>query len=136
MEERLRFVARLLEGESAACRAFGMSGMTGYKSGNRYRAEGVEALSDRSRRPVRYANKLPAPVERLIMDLKGEKPHWSARKIRELLVRRLAGVVRIPAKSTVHAVLDHHGLGPAPQQGDRHAAFDRRRAQRSMVRRL
>jgi transposase InsO family protein len=33
-----------------------------------------------------------------------------ARKIRELLVRRLAGEVRIPAKSTIHAVLHRHGL--------------------------
>ena len=112
MEERLRFVARLLEGESmsAVCRSFGISRKTGYKIYNRYRAEGVEALCDRSRRPVRYANQLPAPVERLIVSCKREKPHWGARKIRELLVRRLAGDVRIPAKSTVHAVLDRHGL--------------------------
>jgi transposase InsO family protein len=33
-----------------------------------------------------------------------------ARKIRELLVKRLDGDVRIPAKSTIHAVLDRHGL--------------------------
>ena len=32
------------------------------------------------------------------------------RGIREILVRKLAGDVRIPAKSTVHAVLDRHGL--------------------------
>ncbi|MER9927552.1 integrase core domain-containing protein, partial [Mesorhizobium sp. M0048] len=41
---------------------------------------------------------------------KRDKPHWGARKIRELLIRKLAGDVRIPAKSTVHAVLDRHGL--------------------------
>lgn len=29
-------------------------------------------------------------------------------KIRELLVRKLAGEVRIPAKSTVQVVLDRH----------------------------
>lgn len=33
-----------------------------------------------------------------------------ARKIRELLVRRLDGDIRVPAKSTIHAVLDRHGL--------------------------
>lgn len=112
MEERLRFVARLLEGESmsAVCRSFGISRKTGYKIFKRYQAEGVHALSDRSRRPVRYANQLPAAVERLIVATKKEKPHWGARKIREVLVRRLAGDVRIPARSTVHAVLDRHGL--------------------------
>ncbi|MDX1158755.1 IS481 family transposase [Sinorhizobium medicae] len=112
MEERLRFVARLLEGEgmSEVCRAFGISRKTGYKIFNRYKDDGLEALTDRSRRPVRYANQLPEPVEAMIVCLKKEKPHWGARKIRELLVKRLAGDVRIPAKSTVHAVLDRHGL--------------------------
>jgi len=112
MEERLRFVARLLDGESMSdvCREFGISRKTGYKIFNRYKAEGAYALCDRSRRPVRYANQLPDQVERLIVDCKREKPHWGARKIRELLVRKLAGDVRIPARSTVHAVLDRHGL--------------------------
>ena len=112
MDERLRFVARLLDGESMSevCRSFGISRKTGYKIYNRYKEDGVEALCDRSRRPVRYANQLPAQVERLIVTCKRDKPHWGARKIRELLVRRLAGDVRIPAISTVHAVLDRHGL--------------------------
>jgi transposase len=111
-EERLRFVARLLDGEgmSEVCRSFGISRKTGYKIFNRYKEEGLDALCDRSRRPVRYANQLPDQVERLIVDLKRDKPHWGARKIRELLLRRLAGDVRLPAKSTVHAVLDRHGL--------------------------
>ncbi len=33
-----------------------------------------------------------------------------ARKLRELLVRRLPGDLRVPARSTIHAVLDRHGL--------------------------
>ena len=112
MEERLRFVARLLDGDgmSAVCREFGISRKTGYKIFDRYQAEGLDALTDRSRRPVRYANQLPHQIERLIVESKKDKPHWGARKIRELLVRKLAGDVRIPAKSTVHAVLDRHGL--------------------------
>ena len=112
MDERLRFVARLLEGEtmSDVCQAFGISRKTGYKLLNRYREDGPLALCDRSRRPVRYANQLPEQVERLIIDLKRGKPHWGARKIRELLVRRLAGDVRLPATSTIHAVMDRHGL--------------------------
>jgi len=66
VDERLRFVARLLEGE------------------------GPEALADRSRQPVRYANQLPEPVEAMIVRCKKEKPHWGARKIRELC--RCAGL--------------------------------------------
>src|SRR6201987_5740252 len=112
MEERLRFVARLLDGEpmTDVCREFGISRKTGYKIFNRYREHGCEAFGDRSRRPVRYANQLPQQVESLIVTLKRDKPHWGARKIRELLLRRLASHVRVPAKSTIHAVLDRHGL--------------------------
>jgi transposase InsO family protein len=36
------------------------------------------------------------------------------RTIRELLVRRLDGDIRVPAKSTVHAVLHRHGLVKIP----------------------
>ena len=112
MDERLRFVARLLEGEamSEVCREFGVSRKTGYKIFGRYKDHGLEALSDRSRRPIRYANQLPGQIENLIVRCKQEKPHWGARKIRELLVRRLDGDFRIPAKSTIHAVLHRHGL--------------------------
>jgi transposase len=112
VEERLRFVARLLDGEAMTdvCREFGISRKTGYKIFDRYKEHGLEALSDRSRRPVRYANQLPGQVESLIVSLKRNKPHWGARKIRELLLRRLPGDIRLPAKSTIHAVLDRHGL--------------------------
>src|ERR1700723_2038391 len=112
MEERLRFVARLLDGEAMTevCREFGVSRKTGYKIFDRYKEHGLEALTDRSRRPVRYANQLPEQIEGLIVRLKAEKPHWGARKIRELLVRRLDGDFRLPAKSTIHAVLHRHGL--------------------------
>jgi transposase InsO family protein len=71
---------------------------------------------------VRYANQLPEQVEQMIVRLKKEKPHWGARKIRELLVRRLAGEVRIPARSTVHAVLDRHGLVKRGRQRRRNKA--------------
>jgi transposase InsO family protein len=112
MEERLRFVARLLDGESMTdvCREFGISRKTGYKLLNRYREEGAGAITDRSR-PVRYANQLPPQVEALVVRAKRDKPHWGARKIRELLVRRLPGDdIRVPATSTIHAVLDRHSL--------------------------
>jgi hypothetical protein len=62
MDERLRFVARLLEGEKMAplCAEFGIARKTGYKIYDRYKDCGVGAFSDRSRRPHRQANRLPA----------------------------------------------------------------------------
>ena len=112
MDERLRFISLLLEGEAmtAACREFGISRKTGYKIYQRYKQGGSEAFNDRSRRPYRYANQLPPQIETQIINLKHDKPHWGARKIRELLLRRLASEVKVPARSTIHAVLDRHGL--------------------------
>jgi transposase len=51
MDERLRFVAQLLDGEPATeiCRAFGISRKTCYIIFERYKEHGLEALSDRSR---------------------------------------------------------------------------------------
>ncbi len=76
MDERLRFVARLLEGEKMAplCAEFGISRKTGYKIFDRYKDCGVTAFTDRSRRPYRQANRLPAPIEATIVRLKREYP--------------------------------------------------------------
>jgi len=111
MDERLRFVARLLEGENMArvCREFGISRPTGYKIFSRYKDLGYEGLLDRSRRPYRHANQLPFQVESAIVKLRNEQPSWGAAKIREKLIRTFP-MVPAPAKSTVHAVLDRHGL--------------------------
>lgn len=112
MDERLRFIARLLEGESMSdlCREAGISRKTGYKIFSRYKEEGLTAISDRSRRPYRYANQLPPQLEAMIVSLKKNKPHWGARKLRELLLRRLPNDIKPPAVSTIHAVLDRNGL--------------------------
>jgi putative transposase len=122
MDERLKFIARRLDGEamSRLCEEFEISRKTGYKILQRYRDCGVEGLTDRSRRPYRQANQLPVQIETLIVRLKREKPAWGAPKIRERLVRLYPDVHR-PAISTVHAVLDRHGLVKR-RKGRRHRA--------------
>ena len=57
----------------------------------------------------RQANRLPAPIEATIVRLKREYPGWGAPKIREKLRQQFTGP-HLPAISTVHAVLDRHGL--------------------------
>ncbi len=111
IEERLRFVARLLDGEKMAglCKEFGISRKTGYKIFDRYKDCGLHGLTDRSRRPYRHANRVPEAVEQWIVRLKKEYPTWGAPKIRERL-RRHCPDLQCPAISTVHAVLDRQGL--------------------------
>jgi transposase len=63
VDERLRFVARLLDGEAMTdvCREFGISRKTGYKIFDRYKEHGLEALSDLTRAdPARFSGKFIA----------------------------------------------------------------------------
>jgi putative transposase len=111
MDERVKFIARRLEGEKMAglCREFGISRVTGYKIFNRYKECGLDGLYDRSRAPYRQANRLPYQVERTILGLKKEHPSWGAPKLRDKLARQYP-MIPLPAVSTIHAVLDRHGL--------------------------
>lgn len=111
MDERLRFVARLLDGEKMAslCREFGISRKTGYKIFNRYKDEGLRGLEDRARSPYRHPNKLPFQVESAILRIKREHMSWGAPKLREKLIKLYPGI-KPPATSTIHATLDRHGL--------------------------
>src|SRR3979411_1979294 len=93
MDERLKFIARLLDGEKMAvlCRQFGISRKTGYKILTRYNEIGLEGLTDRSRRPYRHANQLPFQIETRIVRHKQDKPSWGAPKIREKTRAALSG---------------------------------------------
>jgi transposase InsO family protein len=111
MDERLRFVARLLDGDKMAvvCREFGISRKTGYKIFSRYKDVGLRGLEDRAKSPYRHPNKLPFQVEKAILRIKQEHDSWGAPKIREKLIK-VYPVISPPAASTIHAVLDRHGL--------------------------
>jgi putative transposase len=111
MEERLRFVARLLDGEkmAVACREFGISRKTGYKIFDRYKELGVRGLEDRSKCSYRHPNKLPFQIEKAILRIKQEHRSWGAPKIRDKLLK-VFPTIKPPAVSTIHAVLDRHGL--------------------------
>jgi transposase InsO family protein len=111
MDEHLRLVAKLLDGEkmAAVCREFGISRKRGYKIYHRYKDIGIERLADRSRTPYRYANRLPFKVEKTILNLKQAYPTWGAPKIRDKIVKAFPMIIH-PAQSTIHAVLDRNGL--------------------------
>ena len=108
MDERLRFVARLLDGEkmAAVCREFEISRKTGDKIFQRYKDWGLDGLTDRSRRPYRHANRLPFQIEKLIVQFKRERPSWGAPKIGEKL-RRSYSELQTPA-------ISNRARGPVP----------------------
>ena len=71
------------------CREAGISRKTSYKILNRYKEEAVTAVSDRSRRPVRYANQLPPQLEAMITGLKRDKPHTACESVYVKPLQRL-----------------------------------------------
>jgi putative transposase len=109
MDERTKFVGRLLAGEKMAplCREFGISRVTGHKIWNRYQEDGARGIYNRSRAPHKHPNQTPFEVEQLIVRLKREKPSWGAPKIRELVSRKYP-TIKLPSTSTVHSILDRH----------------------------
>ena len=124
MDSRLEFVRLAqLGGVSMAelCRRFGISRESGYQYLRRYRAEGVDGLKDRSRRPHSSPGRTAPEMEARIVDLRAAHP-WGGRK----LARRLQdlGVEGVPAVSTVTEVLRRHGkLDPA--EAVKHQGFVR-----------
>ena len=102
MDERMKFVGRLLYGEKMAplCKEFGISRVTGYKIWKRYQDQGSSGLPNRSRSPHSHPNQLPFEIEQLIVRLKKEKPNWGAPKIRELIAKRYTDI-KLPAASSL-----------------------------------
>ena len=76
MDERMKFVGRLLSGEKMAplCKEFGISRVTGHKIWNRYQQDGSRGLYNRSRAPHKHPNQVPYEIEQLIVRFKKEKP--------------------------------------------------------------
>jgi len=66
MDERLKFIARLLDGEKMAvlCRQFGISRKTGYKILTRYNEIGLEGLTDRRAGPTATRTSCPSRSRR------------------------------------------------------------------------
>jgi transposase InsO family protein len=93
---------------SELCRRYGISRKTGYKWLQRYAQQGEEGLADRPRRPVHSPRQTPGAVAQSIEKARREHPAWGARKLRAFLERRSGA--RLPAVSTVHAVLERGGL--------------------------
>lgn len=111
LDEKIKFIARLRDGDgmSELCREFGISRKTGYKLARRFELEGLNALSDRSRRPERLANLTDPKVQRLIVDLRQKRPTWGASKLLARLRRDHPEHV-FPSRITVHNILARHGL--------------------------
>ena len=111
MDERMRFVARFLEGEKMAglCREFDISRKTGYKIFERYQACGLQGLTDRSRRPQHHPWQLPYAVQQAIVRLRGSRRMQLGPKKIQARLREMYPDQPVPSLTTIYNTLKRAG---------------------------
>lgn len=120
MDEKILFIADHLrdpESFSQLCERYGISRKTGYKWVERYQADGLEGLTERSRRPHTVATEIPYAIRKAIIELRrqGREP-LGPKKIQALLLRRFPDQP-IPSKTSIYNVLKREGvLEPRPRR--------------------
>ena len=112
MDERMRFVMAIETQEeafAAVCRRFEVSRKSGYKWIERYRAEGVVGLIDRSRAPLNHPQAMAAAIAERCLVVRRVHPSWGPAKVRAKLDRD-APEIAWPAASTIGELFDREGL--------------------------
>ena len=109
MDERVHFIFEVRNSDlsfSEICRRHQISRVTGYKWVSRHTELGVEGLRDLSHRPASCPHRIASDVEQRILELRKRRT-WGAPKLHRLLEEELGWS---PAISTIHRILDRHGL--------------------------
>lgn len=116
IEQRRLFVQRALANGanlSALCREFGITRRTGRQWRERARTDGLQALGNRSRRPLCSPHRLQEEEVCQLVMLKSAWPHWGPKKICQLYCENTHRSLSV---STCHRVLKACGLVAARKQ--------------------
>jgi putative transposase len=111
LEQRSQFVRDFASGQwsmSERCERYGVTRPTGYKWITRHRASGDEGLMNRSRAPHQCPPRTSGDLEALILAARHEYG-WGAKKLLQVL-RNRHPARPWPARSTLNAMLERHGL--------------------------
>jgi transposase InsO family protein len=109
-KERARFVieAELSDlSHAELCRRYGISRPTGYKWIQRYQADGLGGLNDRSHRPRSCPHSTSEDVVERILSIRKSRD-WGARKIRRKL-QDDPDIRHVPSPDTITRILRRHG---------------------------
>ncbi len=112
MDQKLLFVAdcaRGLDPVAEVCRRYSVSRKTGYKWIDRFKAQGLEGLAERSRRPHHCPDGTPADVAQALLEARRHHPTWGPKKLLALLARQQPEG-KWPAISTACRLLKKNGL--------------------------
>ena len=82
---------------------YGVSRQTVHGSLRRYRTGGLEALADRSHRPLRCPHQMPAAVEARLCELRRHHPHCGQRRLAHELTR--IGIDPSPGLTSIYRAL-------------------------------
>jgi len=80
-------VSRRAKSFTDLCKEFQISCRTGYTWWNRYKADGLGGMQERSRRPHHSPRRTQKKIEQRVVELRQARPDWGARKLRKLLER-------------------------------------------------
>jgi len=113
MSEKIKFISAYLDNSEDTfqelCARFNISCKTGYKYVQRYKAEGVDGLKERSRAPHCKANQTPSYIEQAILEVKSRYPRWGSKKILNWLLQEKS-LTAWPARSTIDELFKKHNL--------------------------
>jgi transposase len=109
MNQRTEFALRALQTDNfrALCREYEISPQVGYKWVERFQAEGMGGMSERSRKPHSSPESVGEEVICRMVKLKERHRHWGPRKIRAVYLRHWA---EAPSESSFKRVLERCGL--------------------------
>ena len=118
MDQKLLFVAdcaRAIDPVAEVCRRYGISRKTGYKWIDRFKEQGPEGLSERSRRPLHCPDGTPAEIVHALLEARRHHPTWGPKKLLALLTRHQPEG-KWPAVSTMCRLLKKNGLITSPRR--------------------
>jgi putative transposase len=88
MDERMAFIVDWQRDETslaALCRRYGVSRKTGYKWLDRFEADGMDGLKDRSCAANRHPNVIEAAATEAVIAARMQHPSWGPKKIKAWL---------------------------------------------------
>jgi transposase InsO family protein len=126
VEQRYHAVMEVLAGGvpvSEVAERYGVSRKSVHAWLNRYQAEGLPGLSDRSHRPHAHPLQLAADLEARLVEMRRAHPRWGPRRL--LFELAQAGVDPVPSRSTAYRVLVRHQLVTAKSRKRRRQDYRR-----------
>jgi transposase InsO family protein len=116
IEIRLRAVTEVNDGAPVGevAERYGVSRQTITAWRKRYKAGGLDALADQSRRPHSSPGRIAPDVEALICEMRRHHRRWGARRIAYEMTHEIGN--QAPSRSTTHRVLVRNGLVNSQEQ--------------------